>query len=106
VLPTTGERAPGGVRCRFEGEEPEPGVVGTPICGLNALDHVVPCHFAEEGVAPESGDVCIWEHGMIMAVSNGDFAAGRVGDPPPVHEGEGHEGGEHGEHAEGAEHGE
>jgi cytochrome c oxidase subunit 4 len=114
VLPTTGERAPGGIRCRFEGEEPEPGVVGLPICGLNSLDHVVPCQFAVDGVAPATGDVCIWEHEMIMAVNPGEFAAGRVGDAPPAHEGGEHEGGEHGEHeggghgehAEGAEHGE
>jgi len=46
VMPTTGERAPGGVSCRFQGEEPEPGIVGLPICGFNELNHIVPCQFA------------------------------------------------------------
>jgi len=100
VLPTTGERAPGGVACTFEGESPEPGVVHGTTCGVNDANHVVPCRFAEDGHAPESGNVCIWESSMIVAVSGAEFAAGRVGDAPPAHEG-----GE-GEHAEGAGHGE
>jgi len=101
VLPTTGERAPGGVQCRFEGEAPEPGVTGTPICGYNALSHIVPCTFAEDGHAPETGNVCIWEHEMIMAVSRADFEGGHVGDAPPAHEGGEHEGAEHGAGAHG-----
>lgn len=105
VLPTTGERAPGGVACRFEGEDPEPGIVGLPICGYNDLSHIVPCQFAEDGHAPESGNVCIWEHDTITAVSLGDYNGGRVGDAPPAHEGAEHEGGD-GEHGEGAAHGE
>jgi cytochrome c oxidase subunit 4 len=111
VLPTTGERAPGGVQCRFEGEETEPGVVGAdiPICGYDSLaNHMAPCHFVgEDGALPASGDVCIWEHETIIAVSQTLYNGGRHGDPPPAHEGGGaeHSAG-HGEHAEGAEHGE
>ncbi len=105
LLPTTGERAPGGVRCRFEGEEAEPGVVGLPICGVNDAAHVVPCQFAEGGHAAEAIDgvgVCIWERGTITAVTRGQFESGRVGDPAPAHEGEHAEGadGEGGEHHE------
>ncbi len=106
VLPTTGERAPGGVACRFEGEEPEPGITGLPICGFTDLHHVVPCVFVEDGVVPASGYVCIWESETIMAVSVGDFTGGRVGEGPPHHEGEGAEHGAGAAHGEGAEHGE
>ena len=100
VMPTTGERAPGGISCRFEGEEPEPGVVGLPICGFNALHHVVPCVFAEDGHAPATGNACIWEGAVITAVPVAEFVAGRVGGPPPHHEGE-HVSAEHGASAHG-----
>lgn len=104
VLPTTGERAPGGVRCIFQGEEPEEGITGDPICGHNDVDHVVPCRFAVDGAAPADGDVCIWEHGVITAVSRSAFEGGRVGEAPPAHEGEHGEGSEAGEHAVEGEH--
>lgn len=101
VLPTTGERAPGGISCRFQGEEPEPGITGLPICGYDDYSHVVPCQFADaEGQAPESGNVCIWERNLITAVPRSDFAAGRVGEPMPGHEE--HEAPEGAEHGEGA----
>jgi cytochrome c oxidase subunit 4 len=105
VLPTTGERAPGGVLCTFMGEESEPGIHGAAVCGVDDTAHVVPCLFAEDGHAPESGNVCIWENGTIVSVPNGIYAGGRVGEAAPVHEGEGGEHEEGAEHDEGAEHG-
>ncbi|MFO0680620.1 MAG: cytochrome C oxidase subunit IV family protein [Sandaracinus sp.] len=105
VLPTTGERAPGGVQCVFEGELAEAGAAGMPVCGEDDSDHIRPCHFVEDGVAPTEGNVCIWENETIRSIPLGQYNAGRVGEAPPHHEeGAAHE--EGAEHGEGAEHAE
>jgi cytochrome c oxidase subunit 4 len=98
VLPTTGERAPGGVGCVFWGEEAEPGVADAPTCGQDAISgRVVPCRFVEEGGTPDlSSQVCIFEGSQIVAIQVSDWNGGRHGEPMPHHEG--------GEHGEGAEH--
>jgi cytochrome c oxidase subunit 4 len=117
VLPTTGERAPGGVQCDFMGESPEQGVSGLPLCGENPdystfganirIPHTLPCIRPEGDQLPTFptgvDHVCIFENDTVVAVTQAAFTGGQVGGAWPSHEGA-HEGGHDSEH-EGA-HGE
>jgi cytochrome c oxidase subunit 4 len=100
VLPTTGERAPGGVGCRFVGEEPEAAIVEDRICVLHNGD-LIGCVVGPEELA------CVNRTGTALTLPLTDlpgYGAHHEEEGPgsATHE----EGGHHEADHEGAEHGE
>lgn len=89
VLPTTGERAPGGVGCRFVGEEPEQAIGQDRICVLHNRD-LIGCIIGPEHLE------CVNRTGTALTLPLTDLPGGGA-----HHEGGAH-GAEGGAHEEGA----
>lgn len=97
VLPTTGERAPGGVGCRFVGEDPEPGIAQDRICVLHNGD-LIGCLVGETELS------CVNRTGTELTLPLTDMPGYGAHHEGAEHGGAEHEGGaEHGGH-DGAEH--